>query len=400
MEDRYERLRIIPSWDVARVRGARAVVAGAGALGNEVVKNLLLVGWGELTVVDLDVVESTNLTRSALFTVADVGRPKCEVLAERAIQLGADTKVTALVGDRRQRLSAGTVAASDVLFGCVDNIAARLALAQLAGQAGTLFVDGGLTTWEGTVQTYFSGWDGPCYSCGLTVEDLSEITLRHSCLAFQERIREAGGVATTPITASVTGALMAQQALKWIHQGLHDQPLQIGREIRIDVAYSRSWVTDLPSEQDCPVHWRPVAPTRSPGASWHRPWRDVLQACREALDADELSLHLPIRVLAGWNCLACGAEQGGGDANAHAGDGQVPCPVCGVDVVPHFVTEIDGTEPWLERTPREMGFAALTWVSTVVGDRTTVIELEGTEGPGAPGGDDDDGDAAQGTSVG
>ena len=43
-DDRYARLRLIPWWDQQRLRDARALVVGAGALGNEVLKNLALVG--------------------------------------------------------------------------------------------------------------------------------------------------------------------------------------------------------------------------------------------------------------------------------------------------------------------------------------------------------------------
>ncbi len=44
-------------WNAEVVRSATAVVAGAGALGNEVVKNLLLLGWGRIVLVDFDHVE-------------------------------------------------------------------------------------------------------------------------------------------------------------------------------------------------------------------------------------------------------------------------------------------------------------------------------------------------------
>lgn len=53
------------------VRNARVLVAGAGALGNEVVKNLALFGIGHIYVCDFDRIEITNLTRSVLFREED-----------------------------------------------------------------------------------------------------------------------------------------------------------------------------------------------------------------------------------------------------------------------------------------------------------------------------------------
>ena len=62
------------SWfDTERVRNARVLVVGAGALGNEVLKNLALFGVGNIYVVDYDTIEYSNLTRSILFREEDAG---------------------------------------------------------------------------------------------------------------------------------------------------------------------------------------------------------------------------------------------------------------------------------------------------------------------------------------
>ena len=58
-------------------------MAGAGALGNEVVKNLALLGIGSMLVADFDTIEVSNLSRSVLFREADLGRRKAEVVAQR-----------------------------------------------------------------------------------------------------------------------------------------------------------------------------------------------------------------------------------------------------------------------------------------------------------------------------
>ena len=54
-----------------KVKNARVLVAGAGALGNEVVKNLALFGVGHIYIVDFDRIELSNLTRSVLFREDD-----------------------------------------------------------------------------------------------------------------------------------------------------------------------------------------------------------------------------------------------------------------------------------------------------------------------------------------
>ena len=84
-EDRYSRLRLISWWDQERLKNATIMVVGAGAIGNELIKNLTLLGIGRILIYDMDAIESTNLTRSVLYRAKDVGRYKAEVAAERAM---------------------------------------------------------------------------------------------------------------------------------------------------------------------------------------------------------------------------------------------------------------------------------------------------------------------------
>ena len=74
-EDRYSRLQLA-GWKREVLRSARVLVAGAGALGNEVIKNLALLGIGSMLIVDFDTIEVSNLSRSVLFRQEDVGHHK------------------------------------------------------------------------------------------------------------------------------------------------------------------------------------------------------------------------------------------------------------------------------------------------------------------------------------
>ena len=72
-EDRFARFRLIGWWDQKRLDRARVLVIGAGALGNEIVKNLALLGVGRVFIADRDRVENSNLSRSILFREDDCG---------------------------------------------------------------------------------------------------------------------------------------------------------------------------------------------------------------------------------------------------------------------------------------------------------------------------------------
>ena len=89
-EDRYDRLRLIQWWDQRRIANAKIMVVGAGALGNEVLKNLALLGLGEIHIVDFDSVQTSNLSRSVLFREKHTGKSKAAVAAEMAGELNPD----------------------------------------------------------------------------------------------------------------------------------------------------------------------------------------------------------------------------------------------------------------------------------------------------------------------
>src|SRR5688572_22596108 len=86
-EDRFDRLRRIEWWDQGRLSRARVLVIGLGALGNEILKHLALLGVGHVFIVDFDTVERSNLSRSVLFRDGDVGRTKVETAARAAREI-------------------------------------------------------------------------------------------------------------------------------------------------------------------------------------------------------------------------------------------------------------------------------------------------------------------------
>ena len=97
--DRYHRLKLIPWWDQQRLRDSKVMVVGAGALGNEILKNLALLGVGHILVCDFDHVEPSNLSRSVLFRPNDTGQSKSQIAAERTHELNSDVQAAWLHGD-------------------------------------------------------------------------------------------------------------------------------------------------------------------------------------------------------------------------------------------------------------------------------------------------------------
>lgn len=125
-----------------RLAGARVVVIGEGALGNEILKDLALLGVRNVFVADRDRIENSNLSKSILFRERDCGRPKAVVAAERAAEIYPDIRVQPFAGNVVHDLGQGIYRWADVILGGLDNREARVAI-NLAAARGQ-----GLDRWS------------------------------------------------------------------------------------------------------------------------------------------------------------------------------------------------------------------------------------------------------------
>lgn len=200
-----------------KVRNAKVLVVGAGALGNEVIKNLTLFGVGTIFVCDFDRIELSNLTRSVLFREKDAYEHsyKAEVAAKRAMEINPQIKVIPIVGNLFSEVGLGIYKDVDVVIGCLDSRIARYLLNRLCMRVGKTWIDGSIENMTGVVKVYSPGIN--CYECNLSREEFNNIMLRTGCADVVRAQTSAGRVATTPISASIAGAMQSQEAMKIIH---------------------------------------------------------------------------------------------------------------------------------------------------------------------------------------
>lgn len=221
--ERYARLALIPGWRQDILQGATILVAGAGAVGNEVIKNLALLGVGRIIILDKDTIEETNLTRSVLFRHADIGQTKAAVAARRAQELDPAVEAIPVVADLVD-VGLGLVAAADVVISCFDSIYGRVLLNRFCARLGTPWINGGLgdasSVFKG-VLTVFHAPEGPCFECllppGRGDRELVARLSRGGCGEAAQAAKELGAVPSTPTMASILGALQVQEALKILH---------------------------------------------------------------------------------------------------------------------------------------------------------------------------------------
>ena len=178
-DDRFARFRLISWWDQERLARANIVVIGAGALGNEILKDLALLGVGRVFLADRDRVENSNLSRSILFRERDCGRPKAEVAAERAVEIYPGMHVRPFTGNVVYDLGLGIYRWADVILGGLDNREARVAINLAAARAGKVWIDGAIERLDGVARV-FDPATGPCYECTMGENDWKMLEARRS----------------------------------------------------------------------------------------------------------------------------------------------------------------------------------------------------------------------------
>jgi adenylyltransferase/sulfurtransferase len=204
----------IPGWKPEKIRAAKVLVVGAGALGNEVIKNLTLLNVGHIAVVDFDVVEYGNLAKSVLFRKEDKGLKKADAAVKRLKEINDQVKAISIVGDIATDVGLGVFRRMDVVVGCLDNRLARMHINRHCFKANKSWVDGALENLAGSFIVYSPGIS--CYECSLTDDARRLIQYRMGCPDIAKRNASMGVIATTPIASSIIGGFQTQEALKII----------------------------------------------------------------------------------------------------------------------------------------------------------------------------------------
>jgi len=204
-------------WKTNEVGNATVMVVGAGALGNEVLKNLALLGVGHIIIVDFDKVEYSNLNRSILFRKEDSIQHayKAHVVAQRIEEINPNIKVETIIGDITIDVGLGVFRRVNVVIGCLDNRLARLYLNRLCYKVGTTWIDGAIENLAGELTVYNP--QKSCYECELSPKEWDNIRVKLGCPDIAKRNISYGRIPTTPISASIIAAIQVQEALKIIH---------------------------------------------------------------------------------------------------------------------------------------------------------------------------------------
>lgn len=247
--DRYNRLKLFEWFDLPTVKTTRVLVVGAGALGNEVCKNLILTGFACFSIVDMDYVVASNLNRCIFFTDDDarMGRHKAEVVAEKLKTIDNNIEVHAHT-ERIEDLQEDFIARHDIVLGCVDNVAARLHVNASCYYHGVPYVDGATHGQVGKVQVVVPPHTS-CLECGMNATHANIMQKRFSCTG-KDIVYFEPKLAADVNTTSIIAAFQVQEALKLIH-GLDNYIRNI---FYYDGERNFFSILELPVNRNCPNH--------------------------------------------------------------------------------------------------------------------------------------------------
>ena len=370
--DRYHTFGYISWWRQEVVRNATVMVIGAGALGNEVIKNLALMGIGNILIADFDTIEDSNLSRSVLFRTGDRGRRKVDAAADAARAMNPDVNVKAWHGNINFEMGLGVFRHVDAIVGCLDNREARLSINRFSWAIGRPWVDGAIQELMGIVRVFRPG-EGACYECTLTDLDYQIINLRYSCpLLARENILQ-GKVPTTPTSASIVAAFQTQEALKL----LHDMEVQPGKALMINGLTNDIYVTEYPVKEFCMSHstMEPIVELPQATAT-ATTLADLLEIAREQIGPDA-TLEFDGELVVSMKCPACGKEEPMFRRMARLYEGEATCPHCGEQREMQLTHRITGEETFLGRTLAEVDMPPLGIVRARNGDKRVYLELTG-----------------------
>ncbi len=369
-ETRYSRLELIPWWNQELLHNSTVMVVGAGAIGNELIKNLALLGVGKIVIVDMDKIEQTNLTRSILYRMKDVGKYKSQAAAEAAMEINPDVKAICLNQNIVTDIGLGVFRSMDIVLGGLDNREARLAINQSCYKVNKPWIDGAIEVLNGFARVFVP--PGPCYECTMTETDWKLINKRKSCALLTHDEMLEGKTPTTPTSSSIIAGVQVQEMLKILHND-RNLPTLAGKGYVFNGLTHDSFVVEYQLKDDCMSHDLYDSIKEMDWSAREVSVKDVLNlAAKDLGDGAIIEFDRDIATTA--TCV-CGHKKDIFNTVNRLRGKDIVCEKCGKSMQFETIHTINGEEDFLDKKLYEIGIPLYHIIAVRKGMKYVYYEL-------------------------
>lgn len=236
---RYSRHILLDEIDIAgqeKLLAAKVLIIGIGGLGSPAALYLAAAGVGQLTLVDHDRVELSNLQRQIIHDQDSIGQPKPESGQRRLNKINSDVLVRTHLGKLEGEALAHTIGQHDLVLDCSDNLTTRFAINRCCQQLKKPLISDAAIQWENQIAV-FDGRvpDCACYRCLYSPDTEQNLTC-----------------ASSGVIAPLVGIVGCVQALEAIKVIAGAGETLTNRLLLLDAKYMQWRELKLRKDPDCP----------------------------------------------------------------------------------------------------------------------------------------------------
>lgn len=235
----YSRQILLAGWDIEaqeKLKLSNVLIVGCGGIGCTTAELLARAGVGQITLIDADNIEISNLQRQIAYTASDLGFYKAEILAKRLRQINPHIRVESYT----QQLDIGNaeslISAQDLVLDGCDNFETRYLVNRTCKAENVPLISASAIGFQG--QLFMVEADSACYECLFPKEQHVNESMRCA---------DSGVLATTP---NVIASLQAHHALLYL--GLNLTPLK-QKLLLWDGLTMKQRILAFEIDTDCPI---------------------------------------------------------------------------------------------------------------------------------------------------
>ena len=209
----YSRQILLDGWDIEaqeKLKLANVLIVGCGGIGCTSAELLARAGVGQITLIDADTIEISNLQRQIAYVEENIGFYKSEILAKRLKQINPHIRIESYSSKLDESNAEQLISTQDLVLDGCDNFTTRYLVNQICTQLNVPLISASAIGFQG--QLFMVEGDSACYECLFPKEEHANESLRCA---------DSGVLATTP---NVMASLQAHHALLYL--GLAKTPLK------------------------------------------------------------------------------------------------------------------------------------------------------------------------------